>query len=152
MSNKSIKYQGLVPKIKALLDRDAGLIANLANISAAITEEFGFLWVGFYLVKDNELVVGPFQGPVACTRIAHGRGVCGQSWEKDEVIIVEDVHSFADHISCSPDSNSEIVLPIHDPNREVKLVLDVDSRDKGAFDKVDELYLGEIVMEIETLL
>lgn len=152
MSDKSEKYCALVPKIKALIDSEAGLIANLANISAAITEEFRFLWVGFYLVKGNELIVGPFQGPVACTRIALGRGVCGQSWEHDKAIVVDDVHEYPDYISCSPDSRAEIVLPVHDKNGEVQLVLDIDSAEIGAFDETDERYLGKIVKEIETLL
>ncbi|MBL4736178.1 MAG: GAF domain-containing protein [Flavobacteriales bacterium] len=152
MSDKTSKYRGLVPEIKALIDREAGLIANLANISAALAEEFSFLWVGFYLVQDNELIVGPFQGPVACTRIARGRGVCGVAWDKGEVVIVENVHEFSGHIACSAESNSEIVLPISDRHSVVQLVLDIDSEMLGAFDEIDAQYLGQIVKEIETLL
>ena len=152
MSDKTSKYRGLVPKIKALIDREAGLIANLANISAALAEEFSFLWVGFYLVQDNELIVGPFQGPVACTRIARGLGVCGVAWDKGEVVIVENVREFSGHIACSAESNSEIVLPISDRHSVVQLVLDIDSEMLGAFDEIDEQYLGQIVKEIETLL
>ena len=152
MSDKATKYSGLVPKIKALIDREIDLTGNLANISAAIRDEFGYLWVGFYSVKGNELQVGPFQGPVACTRIKKGRGVCGKAWESDEVIVVDNVHEFADHIACSPDTNSEIVLPIHDSQSNVKLVLDIDSKEMAAFNDIDIKYLGEIVAEIETLL
>ena len=152
MSDKTIKYTSLAPKIKALIDKEIGLVGNLANTSAAIKEEFGFLWVGFYLVEGNELLLGPFQGPVACTRIARGRGVCGKSWEMDKALVVDNVHEFADHIPCSVKANSEIVLPVHDPESNVKLVMDIDSVDLAAFDDTDVQYLGEIVKEIELLL
>jgi len=152
MSDKVSKYASLVPRIKALIDRKIGLVGNLANISAAIKEEFGFLWVGFYLVEGNELRLGPFQGPVACTRISYGRGVCGAAWEQDEVILVDNVHEFSNHIACSAETNSEIVLPVHGQDSKVKLVLDIDSTDLAKFDAVDEKYLGEIVQEIESLL
>ena len=128
------------------------MIGNLANTSAAIKEEFGFLWVGFYLVEGNELLLGPFQGPVACTRIARGRGVCGKSWAMDQALVVDNVHEFADHIPCSNRTNSEIVLPVHDQDSNVKLVMDIDSEDLAAFDNTDVQYLGEIVKEIESLL
>ena len=152
MSDKFIKYTGLVPKIKALIDKEIGLVGNLANTSAAIKEEFGFLWVGFYLVEGNELLLGPFQGPVACTRIARGRGVCGKSWEMDQALVVDNIQEFADHIPCSDKANSEIVLPVHDQDSNVKLVMDIDSEDLAAFDNTDVQYLGEIVKEIESLL
>ena len=152
MSDKVSKYASLVPRIKALIDRQIGLVGNLANIAAAIKEEFDFLWVGFYLVEGNELQLGPFQGPVACTRIAFGRGVCGVAWKQDEVMLVDNVHEFSDHIACSAETNSEIVLPVHGQDSKVKLVLDIDSTDLATFDAVDEKYLGEIVQEIESLL
>src|SRR6476646_7503657 len=110
--NKEAQYISLIPQIKALITGEEDLIANLANIAAALKEQFGWFWVGFYLVKNNELVLGPFQGPVACTRIAKGRGVCGKSWEKSQVLIVPDVEAFPGHIACSSLSKSEIVLPI----------------------------------------
>lgn len=151
-SDKLSKYQDIVPKIKAIIDEEAGLTANLANICAAITEAFGFLWVGFYLVEGNELIVGPFQGPVACTRIAFGKGVCGTAWEVDKVVIVDNVYRFPGHIACSTEANSEIVIPIHAKNSEVKMVLDIDSSELSAFDDIDAKYLGEIAQVIERLL
>ncbi|MBL4752125.1 MAG: GAF domain-containing protein [Flavobacteriales bacterium] len=152
MSDKVSKYAGLVPRIKALIDRKIGLVGNLANISAAIKDEFDFWWVGFYLVAGNELQLGPFQGPVACTRIALGRGVCGAAWEQDRVMLVDNVHEFSNHIACSAETNSEIVLPVHGQDSKIKLVLDIDSTDLATFDAVDVKYLGEIVDEIESLL
>jgi len=152
MPDKTIKYTDLVSRIKVLIDKEIGLIGNLANTSAAIKEEFDFLWVGFYIVQGNELLVGPFQGPVACTRIARGRGVCGKAWELGRPIVVDNVHEFDGHIPCSGKVNSEIVLPVYDQASNVKLVMDVDSVDLAAFDDTDVLYLGEIVEEIESLL
>jgi GAF domain-containing protein len=152
MTDKTIKYTDLVPRIKALIDKEIGLVGNLANTSAAIMEEFGFLWVGFYMVEGNELLLGPFQGPVACTRITRGRGVCGKAWELGQPLVVDNVHEFTDHIPCSAKANSEIVLPVHDRASNVKLVLDVDSVDLAAFDDTDVQYLGEIVKKIESLL
>src|ERR1700694_5238802 len=113
--NKKEQYQSLLPQIKGLMEGETDLVANLANIAAALKEQFGWLWVGFYLVKDGQLVVGPFQGPVACTRIRKGKGVCGTSWEKAQTLIVPDVEAFPGHIACSSLSRSEIVIPVfHD--------------------------------------
>ena len=145
--NKTEQYQSLIPQIKALLEGEPDLIANLANVVAALKEQFNWFWVGFYLVKNNELVVGPFQGPVACTRIKKGRGVCGTSWAEAKTIIVEDVEKFPGHIACSSSSRSEIVVPvIH--NNEVVAVLDADSDKLGHFDETDKQYLEAIVREI----
>lgn len=137
-------YQSLIPQINALLEGEPDLIANLANVSAALKEQFGWLWVGFYLVKIDELVLGPFQGPVACTRIKKGRGVCGTAWQNAVTLIVDDVEKFPGHIACSSLSRSEIVVPlIH--NGEVVGVLDVDSELLSQFDEVDKIYLEQIV-------
>lgn len=138
------QYKSLVPQIKGLLTGETDLIANLANISAALKEQFNFFWVGFYLIKDNELVLGPFQGPVACTRIAYNRGVCGTAWSKEETLIVPDVEEFPGHIACSSLSKSEIVLPLYVDNKLVG-VLDVDSEHINHFTAVDEKYLKEIL-------
>jgi L-methionine (R)-S-oxide reductase len=138
------QYVELIPQIASLIGGEPDLIANLANITAALKEQFGWLWIGFYLVKADELVLGPFQGPIACTRIKKGRGVCGQAWEQMKTIIVQDVNSFPGHITCSSLSKSEIVLPlIH--NNEVVGVLDVDDSVYTSFDKTDELFLSEIL-------
>ena len=141
---KQQQYESLYPQVKALVDGEPDLIANLANISAALKEQFNWLWVGFYLVKDEELVLGPFQGPVACTRIRKGKGVCGSSWAAKQTLIVPDVEKFPGHIACSSLSKSEIVVPIIH-NNEVIGVLDVDSIDLDQFDDTDERYLGRIV-------
>ncbi len=138
------QYVELIPQIAALIEGEPDLIANLANITAALKEQFGWLWIGFYLVKADELVLGPFQGPVACTRIKKGRGVCGQAWEQMKTIIVQDVNSFPGHITCSSLSKSEIVLPLI-YNNEVVGVLDVDDSVYASFDKTDELFLSEIL-------
>ncbi len=143
-SSREEKYKSLVPQIQALISGEPDLIANMANISAALKEVFAFWWVGFYLVKNNELVLGPFQGPVACTRIALGKGVCGSSWKEAKTIIVPDVDLFPGHIACSSASRSEIVLPLI-INNEVIAVLDVDSEHLNYFDKTDELYLNNIL-------
>jgi L-methionine (R)-S-oxide reductase len=137
-------YQSLIPQIKALIDGEPDLVANLANIAAALKEQFGWLWVGFYLVKNDELVLAPFQGPVACTRIRKGRGVCGAAWQQAQTLVVPDVEKFPGHIACSSLSRSEIVVPIIF-NREVKGVLDVDSELLDQFDETDKKYLEEIV-------
>lgn len=137
-------YTSLIPQIKGLLEGEPDLVANLANISAALKEQFGWLWVGFYLVKDDELVLGPFQGPVACTRIRRGKGVCGTAWEKAQTIIVADVEKFPGHIACSSLSRSEIVVPVLN-NQEVVGVLDADSEMLDSFDENDRRYLEEIV-------
>jgi L-methionine (R)-S-oxide reductase len=142
--SKEEQYKSLIPQIKGLITGEDDLIANLGNISAALKEQFNWLWVGFYLVKNDELVLGPFQGPVACTRIKKGRGVCGASWERAETIIVPDVEEFPGHIACSSASRSEIVLPFL-ANGQVAGVLDVDSESLNQFDGTDAKYLAEII-------
>jgi L-methionine (R)-S-oxide reductase len=142
---KEEKYQSLIPQIKALVEVESDSIANMANICAALKYGLNFFWVGFYLVKDNQLVLGPFQGPVACTRINLGKGVCGTSWKNNEVIIVDDVDAFPGHIACSSLSKSEIVLPIYNSKKEIIGVLDVDSNEYKSFDKTDELFLNQIL-------
>ena len=141
--NKTSQYESLIPQIKGLMESENDLIANLANIAAALKEQFGWLWVGFYLVKEDELVLGPFQGPVACTRIKKGRGVCGLCWEKEETIIVPDVEKFPGHIACSSLSKSEINIPVKRKDRVVA-VLDADSQEYDQYDKIDRKYLEEI--------
>jgi GAF domain-containing protein len=141
---KQQQYQTLLPQIKALIHGEPDIIANLANITAALKEQFNWLWVGFYLVKNNELVLGPFQGPVACTRIQLGRGVCGSAWQQATTLIVPDVTAFAGHIACSSLSVSEIVIPIL-VNNTVVGVLDIDSVQFNHFDAVDKMYLQQIV-------
>jgi GAF domain-containing protein len=141
---KSEQYKALMPQIKALMEGEPDLVANLANTVAALKEQFGWLWVGFYLVKGDELVLGPFQGPVACTRIKKGRGVCGSSWEQMKTLVVPDVEKFPGHIACSSLSKSEIVLPVI-RNREVVAVLDVDSSELSTFDHIDQQFLEEII-------
>jgi L-methionine (R)-S-oxide reductase len=145
--NKEEVYQSLLPQIKALIDGEPDLIANLANVCAALKEQFKWFWVGFYLVKQDELVLGPFQGPVACTRIRKGRGVCGSSWQQAATLIVPDVEKFPGHIACSSLSRSEIVVPII-RNNEVVGVLDVDSELLNQFDETDKKYLEEIIAGI----
>lgn len=143
-ANKTDQYQSLIPQIEALLNGETDLIANMANICAALKEQFNWFWVGFYMVKKDELVLGPFQGPVACTRIAKGRGVCGSSWAEAKTLIVPDVDAFPGHIACSSLSRSEIVLPLFNGN-EVVGVLDVDSSELDHFDGIDAKYLEQIV-------
>lgn len=143
-TDKAAQYQSLIPQIEALITGENDLIANLANICAALKEQFKWFWVGFYMVKNNELVLGPFQGPVACTRIAKGRGVCGTAWLQAETLIVPDVDEFPGHIACSSLSKSEIVLPLFH-NNVVIGVLDVDSETLAHFDETDALYLAQIV-------
>lgn len=145
--SKSEIYQSLIPQIKAITEGEPDLVANLANTCAALKEQFGWLWVGFYLVKQDELVLGPFQGPLACTRIKKGRGVCGTAWQKAQTLIVEDVEKFPGHIACSSLSRSEIVVPII-RNNEVLGVLDADSTALNTFDTTDQQYLEEIVAAI----
>ncbi len=147
--DKAEQYQSIIPQIKAIVEGEPDLIANLANICAALNQQFGWLWVGFYLVKQNELVLGPFQGPIACTRIAKGRGVCGTAWQQQQVIIVPDVELFSGHIACSSASKSEIVLPIMQ-NKECVGVLDIDSDELNQFDEVDAKYLQQLISIIET--
>ena len=145
--SKEDQYKSLLPQIKGLLEGETDIVANLANVAAALKEQFKWLWIGFYLVKNNELVVGPFQGPVACTRIKKGKGVCGTSWAEAKTIIVEDVEKFPGHIACSSLSRSEIVVPIF-KNTEVIGVLDADSELLNQFDETDKKYLKAIVNEI----
>jgi L-methionine (R)-S-oxide reductase len=144
VGSKEEQYQSVLPQIKALLDGEPDLIANLANVTAALKEQFGWLWVGFYLVKENELVLGPFQGPIACTRIKKGRGVCGSSWAQAATLIVPDVEKFPGHIACSNLSKSEIVIPVLQSN-EVVAVLDVDSDAYDQFNETDKHFLEEVV-------
>ena len=146
--SKAEQYQSLIPQLKALIADEPDLVANLANIAAALREQFGWFWTGFYIVRGNELVVGPFQGPVACTRIRKGRGVCGASWEKAQTIIVPDVEKFPGHIACSSLSRSEIVVPVI-RNNEVVGVLDADSEAYNQFDTTDQQYLEKIVELIQ---
>lgn len=141
---KEEQYESLVPQIQALLEGEDDLIANLANLVAALKEQFNWLWVGFYLVKNDELVLGPFQGPVACTRIKKGKGVCGTSWARAETLIVPDVEKFPGHIACSSLSRSEIVVPII-RNDKVVGVLDADSIKLDQFDNIDQKYLQQII-------
>jgi L-methionine (R)-S-oxide reductase len=146
--SKQDQYESLIPQIEGLLTGESDLIANLANTVAALREQFGWLWVGFYLVKNDELVLGPFQGPIACTRIRKGRGVCGTSWAEARTLIVPDVEAFPGHIACSSLSRSEIVLPIV-RNGHVIGVLDADSPDLAAFDTTDARYLQTIIDLLE---
>lgn len=142
--SKQEQYQSLLPQIKGLLDGETDLVANLANTVAALKEQFGWFWVGFYLVKNNDLVLGPFQGPVACTRIRKGKGVCGSSWAEAKTLIVPDVEKFPGHIACSSLSKSEIVVPVI-RNGNVIAVLDVDSEALDQFDTTDQYFLEQIV-------
>jgi len=143
-TDKAEQYQSLIPQIEALVQGEPDLIANLANIAAALKEQFKWFWVGFYLVKGGELVLGPFQGPVACTRIAMGKGVCGASWQQEKTLIVPDVDAFPGHIACSSQSKSEIVVPVF-AGGKVAAVLDVDSELLNQFDETDSRYLEQIV-------
>lgn len=141
---KTEQYTALLPQIRALTEGETDPTANLANIAAALKEQFGWLWVGFYLVKAGELVVGPFQGPIACTRIRKGKGVCGTSWAEERTLIVPDVEAFPGHIACSSLSRSEIVVPIRS-GQAIVGVLDVDSIELNAFDQEDQRWLEEVV-------
>jgi GAF domain-containing protein len=141
-------YQALLPQVEALITGEQDLVANLANIAAALREAFGFFWVGFYVVQGQELVLGPFQGPIACSRIAYGRGVCGTAWKEQKTQLVPDVEAFPGHIACSSASKSEIVVPAFQ-NGEVFLVLDVDSDQLDDFDGVDQRYLEDLMGLLE---
>lgn len=143
-ANKEEIYQTLLPQVKALLSGEEDLVANMANMSAVLKEAFGFFWVGFYIIKKGELVLGPFQGPVACTRIQKGKGVCGKAWETGETQLVPDVNAFPGHIACSASSQSEIVVPVS-KGKEIIAVLDIDSDQLATFDAVDLKYLEEMV-------
>lgn len=146
--SKEEQYKSLLPQIEALIYGEKDVTANLANIASALKYGMNFFWVGFYIVKDDELVLGPFQGPIACTRIKKGKGVCGTTWEKAETILVDNVDEFPGHIACSSDSKSEIVLPAF-KNGEVALILDVDSDQLANFDQVDQKNLEQLMKIIE---
>lgn len=141
---KEEQYRHLLPQIAALLEQESDLIANLANVCAALKEQFDWFWVGFYLVRKDLLIVGPFQGPVACTRISFGRGVCGTCWAERKTIIVDDVRLFPGHIACNDTSRSEIVVPVIREDA-VKAVLDIDSRATASFDETDKQYLEQLL-------
>lgn len=144
--NKADKYRTIFQTIQALVEGESDIIANMANMSALLHEEFGFWWTGFYRVEQesDQLVLGPFQGPVACTRIQFGKGVCGTAWERAETVIVPDVHQFPGHIACSSASNSEIVVPVFQ-GKKVIAVLDIDSTEFNTFDQTDKEWLEKIV-------
>jgi GAF domain-containing protein len=144
-ATKSERYETIIPQIEALIKGEPDLYANLANISAALKEAFGFFWVGFYLVKDEQLVLGPFQGPIACTRINPGKGVCGTAWVEKKTLLVPDVEAFPGHIACSAATKSEIVVPVF-KGGEVTMVLDVDSDQSDNFDAVDQEYLERLMV------
>ena len=148
-ATRTEKYQLLIPQIKTLISSETDLIANLANITAVLKENMGFFWVGFYIVKEGELVLGPFQGPIACTRIDKGKGVCGTAWTNRKTVIVKDVDQFPEHIACSADTKSEIALPAF-KNEEVALVLDVDSDKLSDFGNTDQKYLEQLMRLIES--
>ena len=147
VSSKAEKYRNLLSQIDALVDGEPDLIANLANITAALKQTFGFFWVGCYLVKDGTLVLGPFQGPIACTRIACGRGVCGTAWKERKTFVVPDVELFEGHIACNSESKSEIVVPLLSGG-EVVGVFDIDSNRLNDFDETDAFFLGKIVHRV----
>ncbi|MEM6631852.1 MAG: GAF domain-containing protein [Bacteroidota bacterium] len=148
-TTKAQRYQELLPQIRAVIGAEKDRIANLANTAAMLKEAFGFFWVGFYLMKEGELVLGPFQGPLACTRIALGKGVCGTAAQQQKTILVPDVEAFPGHIACSSDSKSEIVLPLVIEGK-VKMVLDVDSDVLDDFDSTDQKYLEELMEALKT--
>ena len=143
-ATKAEQYESLIPQIRALIEGETDLTANLANIAAALKQQFNWFWVGFYMVKDNQLVLGPFQGPVACTRIARGKGVCGAAWQQAETLVVPDVDAFPGHIACSSLSRSEIVVPLF-TGAGVAGVLDADSEHLNHFDETDAKYLEQVV-------
>ena len=150
-ASKKERYQTLLPQIKALVEGEPDQVANLSNIAAALKQTMDFFWVGFYLVKENQLVLGPFQGPIACTRIDLGKGVCGTAWKEKRTIVVPDVEKFPGHIACNSASKSEIVLPAF-KNNEVALVLDVDSDTLNDFNSTDQLALEDLMRIIENFL
>lgn len=144
---KQDTYQSLLPQIEALVEGETDLIAKMANVAAALHQTFGFWWTGFYRVVDDKLVLGPFQGPVACMHIPFGRGVCGTAWQRQETIIVPNVHEFAGHIACSSESKSEIVVPVIRDGKVIA-VLDIDSAEYNTFDDTDKTYLEQIIRVI----
>lgn len=145
--SKEEQYQTLLPQIKSLTGAETDVVANLANIAAALKQTFGFFWVGFYRVKEDMLVLGPFQGPLACTRIRFGKGVCGTAWKEAKTLVVPDVEAFPGHIACSSDSKSEIVVPVI-KDEKVVAVLDIDSDSLNSFDEVDACYLEKLCKEV----
>jgi hypothetical protein len=145
--SKEEQYQTLLPQIKSLTGAETDVVANLANIAAALKQTFGFFWVGFYRVKEDMLVLGPFQGPLACTRIRFGKGVCGTAWKEAKTLVVPDVDVFPGHIACSSDSKSEIVVPVI-KDEKVVAVLDIDSDSLNSFDEVDACYLEKLCKEV----
>lgn len=148
-SSKEETYISLLPQLKGLLEGEDDMIANYANFSAALKQTFNFFWTGFYIVKKDELVLGPFQGTIACTRIKYGKGVCGTAWKEKRTIIVEDVNQFPGHIACNAASQSEIVIPLFSQNNDVIAVLDIDSEHLNHFDETDALYLQQITQLLE---
>jgi L-methionine (R)-S-oxide reductase len=150
-TSKKERYRILLPQLRTLVDGEPDLIANLSNIVAGLKQSLNFFWVGFYFVKEDQLVLGPFQGPIACTRISFGHGVCGTAWKEKKTIIVPDVDKFPDHISCNSASKSEIVLPAF-KDKQVALVLDVDSDTMNDFDEIDQEALEELMRIVENLL
>lgn len=150
-TDKKDRYEVLIPQIASLVEGEKDVVANLSNVVAALRQAMGFFWVGFYLVKEDQLVLGPFQGPIACTRINFGKGVCGTSWKEKRTILVPDVEQFPGHIACSSDSKSEIVLPAF-KNNDVALVLDVDSDKLDDFDEIDALYLEKVMRIVESFI
>lgn len=145
--SKEEQYQTLLPQIKSLTGAETDVVANLANIAAALKQTFGFFWVGFYRVKEDMLVLGPFQGPLACTRIRFGKGVCGTAWKEAKTLVVPDVEAFPGHIACSSDSKSEIVVPVI-KDEKVVAVLDIDSDSLNSFDEIDACYLEKLCKEV----
>jgi GAF domain-containing protein len=153
---KEDKYAALLPQVKALCEGEEDIIAKMANVSALLHQEFAFWWTGFYRVVGNELLLGPFQGPIACVHIAYGRGVCGTAWKEHRTVVVPDVEEFPGHIACSSESRSEIVVPVFKvesgkrkvENKEVIAVLDIDSRELNTFDDIDARWLEQIVKHI----
>jgi len=150
-ADRETRYRLLVPQIEALVSGEPDMVANLSNIVAALRQAFGFFWVGFYIVRGEQLVLGPFQGPVACTRIGFGKGVCGAAWQRAETILVPDVDQFPGHIACSSDSKSEVVVPGFS-NGKVALVLDVDSDKPDDFSQADVTGLGQVMKIIERVI
>jgi len=151
-AGKKETYESLIPQLEALITGEPDLTANLANLSAALHDTFGWWWVGFYWVRNNELVLSPFQGPIACTRIKMGKGVCGTAWKEAKSQLVPDVNAFAGHIACSGSSVSEIVVPVFDKQNEVVGVLDVDSERYDVLDEIDVFYLEKISQLITGIL
>ncbi len=150
VQEKENLYKSTLQQIEGLIEAEKDLIAGLANVSAVLKNTFHWWWMGFYLVKNNELVLGPFQGPVACTRIGYGKGVCGTAWAQNQSIVVANVHAFPGHIACSAESNSEIVVPVR-KNGAVVAVLDADSEHFSCFDETDRLFLEKICATLENI-